>query len=327
MRITLVIRSSRASSPAPARQIPYVKVGRPGSNAGCKSGQSRGNLKRIMPELGEQQRAQKLGFKGHALHTYEACPECGQKRWVRVKCRGMHCKKCADKIRNISLRLGTTDSKLASEIGTNAKRDYRRYRDYCPDCGSEIWRRYSYIGKRCPSCAAKLRPRREQTQPSRQRRLRYDGYIEVKINRDDPLFCMVADKKKGTILEHRLVMAQYLNRPLEKWEVVHHKNGIKDDNRIENLELFPLQSSHLAHGRLTRRVRRLEIQVGELRNENKDLRKELNLIKWHIRQGNPELSSDSIDAIVGMRRDYTAAILSNEDDEIVHSPSKDGGKE
>ena len=58
------------------------------------------------------------------------------------------------------------------------------------------------------------------------------GYIKTMCEKDHPM----ADSH-GYILQHRLVMSEFLGRPLTDKESIHHKNGIKDDNRIENLEL------------------------------------------------------------------------------------------
>jgi hypothetical protein len=49
------------------------------------------------------------------------------------------------------------------------------------------------------------------------------------------------------ILEHRLVMEQHLGRHLTRDEVVHHRNGNREDNRIDNLEVFATNADHLRH--------------------------------------------------------------------------------
>ena len=92
----------------------------------------------------------------------------------------------------------------------------------------------------------------------------------VHIDADHPLACMAIKTQYSSIYirEHRLVMAQHFERPLYPWEVVHHKNRNKGDNRIENLQLLDGQAVHqagtIAHNELLK-----------LRSENKDLRRKL----------------------------------------------------
>lgn len=64
------------------------------------------------------------------------------------------------------------------------------------------------------------------------------GYILL-LKKDHP-----NARKNGRVFEHVIVMSEHLGRPLIKGETVHHKNGIKNDNRIENLELWSTNHSN-----------------------------------------------------------------------------------
>lgn len=94
-----------------------------------------------------------------------------------------------------------------------------------PKCGREA------LGKYCMGHNSQ-RSKGQELRPLKPRNNNGDGTI----NRDG--YLMFAHKGYRNKMEHRLVMEHILGRPLSKNETVHHKNGIKTDNRPENLELW-----------------------------------------------------------------------------------------
>lgn len=67
------------------------------------------------------------------------------------------------------------------------------------------------------------------------------------VNKDG--YRIVWDSEGKQAPEHRLMIEQFLGRSLAKGETVHHKNGIRTDNQIENLELW--RSFHPPGQRIT----------------------------------------------------------------------------
>lgn len=72
-----------------------------------------------------------------------------------------------------------------------------------------------------------------------------NGYVLIRVGTDH----LLADVR-GYAYEHRLVASETIGRPLLPTEQVHHKNGVKVDNRPENLEV----KSGVAEHRLLHRV-------------------------------------------------------------------------
>jgi len=101
------------------------------------------------------------------------------------------------------------------------KKDPKRYKQVCSNIGKSSLGRFSPKGEKAYGWKG-----------GRYKEGR-DGYIMIYCPNGHPAY----RSKTPHIPEHRLVMEKELGRYLSKDEEVHHINGIKDDNRLENLEL------------------------------------------------------------------------------------------
>ena len=149
----------------------------------------------------------------------------------------------------------------AKELGRRSTFKYQWVK--CPQCGQCRWTNLVSGKPRslwCKRCRVTARGKESPRWKGGIRKSK--GYIRVWIAFDDFYFPMAT--KDGCVLEHRLVMAKHLNRCLLPWEVVHHINGIKDDNRIENLELLPHPRFHLVDAITKSYIANLELKIEEL---------------------------------------------------------------
>jgi hypothetical protein len=78
------------------------------------------------------------------------------------------------------------------------------------------------------------------------RKVRKDGYVFVVAPSDHPHPSYVKASGLKYVLEHRRVMEVHIGRYLHPEEVVHHRDGDKTHNAIDNLELLGSKSEHSA---------------------------------------------------------------------------------
>jgi len=171
--------------------------------------------------------------------------------------------------------------KKARDIGYKGTSNYAW--TACVDCGKERWvelKKGNPKSKRCFLCATTdpvYRAQMSEVQIGEKghnwrggRIETPEGYIKVLLQSDDFFYPMA--NTQGYVPEHRLVVARTLKRCLQSDEIVHHFNGIRNDNRIENLALVTMKNhpSNTFTKQLQKRIRNLEqlhLSPGKLSEE------------------------------------------------------------
>lgn len=263
-----------------------------------------------MPKIGEVKSAKELGHKSSsAAYVYSACPQCGKPRWVKRASIHNLCVRCARLNYVASKKSGELDRLIASGQAKLVD-GVILHKHNCRVCGKELWHQKRDISRTCSlKCARTIRAKWDKSPQWNGGQRISHGYIEIRLQPNDPFFAMAT--RNHYVRQHRLVMAQHLGRCLEPWEVVHHINGDIKDNRLENLELMADQASHTPSIVAKRQFNILNKRVATLEAENKELKAEIALLKWHISDircdiGNTE-PSRSKDAS-GVCRDYGQGI-------------------
>jgi len=140
---------------------------------------------------------------------------------------------CSDKCRNKSrikiTKYFTFKCAYCGKINKLKKTKANLKRKFCsrrksPDC-ERYGRKYIQLNKSYITENGKRKLVSKHTIKKGMKKISHQGYVSI----------WDGDQWQ---LEHRMIFEKYLDRKLEKGEIIHHRNGKKQDNRIENLQLL-----------------------------------------------------------------------------------------
>ena len=192
-----------------------------------------------MTEIGEIKQAKEIGRKGTRKYIWTTCEICDKERWVLLMRGKPGYRICIDCNKHKSyIHSEETKIKLSkAQIALGLNGEKSKW-----------WK-----GGRNKSSK---------------------GYIRIKLLPNDFFYSMAG--KDGYVLEHRLVMAKLLGRCLQPWEIVHHKDRIRDHNSADNLQLI----QELQHKQITI----LENKIDKLLGMQEELYKEIRLLRFENKQ-------------------------------------------
>jgi hypothetical protein len=226
---------------------------------------------------------------------YVTCADCGLVRYVQLYNVASTCWHCAQK-RRLKPVLAADylpivgERRNGREIGKTWGLGQTFEYKQCCQCGQPRWvsianMRSDNDSRICHKCNNKRTASQKGPANHTWKGGRYistQGYIRVLVPGGD-FFAPMADTH-GTVFEHRLVMAQHLGRCLQRFEVVHHKNGIKQDNSLSNLQLIMNGAHSLNHSRGYKVGYRQGYQDG-INSKIQELHNEIRLLRLQLNRG------------------------------------------